>query len=156
MLSFRAWCSTAQAFAQYDRSVPLHCDTVSWDTTGGYNVTDFSFTAPYACTIQLYANILWQFPADKANTSLLFFKNTLPPPGGSNTGEVSGEDRVMFQPYASNGAFYNLSNELQDIFQLQAGDKIWCVPCTNSTGQTLAQTNSGHINYFQGVILSTP
>jgi hypothetical protein len=155
MLSFRAYCSTPQSFAQYDRSVPLQADVVCWDKTcGGYDSQQYCFVAPYDCIVQFYCNILWYRPQDKTNTSLLFFKNTLPQPGGDNTGEISGEDRVMFQPFAENGAYYNLSNELMDIFSLMKGDKIWPVPCTNGVGQHLAQTTIGHVNYFTGVILS--
>lgn len=157
--SFHVYPSKVQSFAAYDRSTPLACDTIEFDTTGCFNVsptnpdgsTGYCFVAAGPCIVQFQAQVLWANPVNTADITLLITKNVLPPPGGQKGGEIAGTD------YAVSPGSQVYSGQVFRTLQLVAGDKVWCIPCINSGG-TLTTAVGGmngtnNCNYFEGTIV---
>jgi hypothetical protein len=169
-----AQANQQQTFRQFDRSQPLLATNVAFDNAGLYNPQQCCFVAPYPCIVRFEANVLWLQPGNpetpmpaintvqdlmralelfSVNTSLLLFKNELPPPGGSNTGEWGGEDRLIMQPFWSSGANLNASSTYAASMQLRTGDQVWCVPCTDqANGCQLDFGSNPGVNFFAGMI----
>ena len=149
-LTFHAYPSTVLTCAPYDRSHPMPCDTVEFDTTGCFDPLNFCFVAPDSCIVAFRGNAIWQAPVDGAALALLLYKNSLPLPGGASTGEIAGIDATAHQP-GSNPIGLILCRTLA----LVEGDKIWLVPCINSGGPLTSAVNGGYntCNYFEGEII---
>lgn len=151
MLAFHAYPSTVQTFASYDRSQPLACDTVEFDTTTWFDPVQYCFVAKAPCILRATANILWHEPPENAGLTLLFIKNTLPPPGGSTGGEIAGDDVI------ARGQARNQSCRLSRLLKLDTGDRLWAVPCIDAGGSlTIAyggDVGYNTVNYFEGMIL---
>ncbi len=148
MGSFHVYPSAVQSFAPYDRSQPLACDVVEFDTTGGFDPVNHCFVAQHDCIMEFHATILWHAPPQNAFLVLLLTKNTLPPPGGSPGGEVCGDDVVATQPGNT-----NIACRITRKLALKAGDKVWAVPCINSGGSVtnaVAGNGANTCNYFEG------
>lgn len=156
---FHAFPSMPQSFVAYDRSTPLACDTIEFDTTGCFNVGPTNpdgspghcFVANAYMIVDFRAQVLWSNPTNTADLTLLITKNVLPPPGGEKGGEIGGTD-VFATPGA--GVY---SSQVFRILQLFPGDKVWCVPCINCAGQLTPAmgglNGTNNCNYFEGTIV---
>lgn len=152
MGSFHAYPSAPQHIAPYSRAVPLQADVleVSTLTKGHYDVVNHCFVADQAVMMQFHANFLFATPPSGSEISAWLYKNVLPPPDGSSTGEAAGDDVVVYQPP---GVTYNVSSRVTKILSLQPGDRVWAVPGINGGGNLTGAVSGTYdtVNYFEGV-----
>lgn len=163
MKSFHVYPSVAQyvdgAPNPYSRAVPLACDTLEWDTTGCFDVINHCFVANADMIVSFHAMVLFVVPNLGSGINVWLMKNTLPAPDGSNTGEMCGDDVVVFQPGGFNGTpagvKLNTTARISRLMKLNCSDKVWAVPGCAGGGQLANACNGGAntVNYFEGIIL---
>lgn len=152
MLSFKAYPSGSSGahYPCYARNIPLQCNTVEWDDFGTFDTVNYCFVAPCAMTMEFYVNLLWANPPTNACMKALIMLNQLGTAAGAAGGEFGGVNVPVYNPGGE-----NLSTAFSQIKQLQAGDKVWAVPCAvNGGGMNLTQAIAGNghvtVNYFTG------
>jgi hypothetical protein len=151
MKSFKAYPSGIGAhYPCYARSIPLKCDKVEWDDFGTFDTVNFCFVAPEAMTMEFYANLQWKNPPTGSVVKVLFMKNQLGTLQGAAGGEFGGTNFPVYNPNSDNP-----SVTCTQVIKLNAGDKVWAVPCAvNSGGLYLTQASAGNgqvtVNYFIG------
>lgn len=141
----------------YSRAIPVACDTKEFDTLGSYghfDIVNHCYVADVSQIILFHAQALFITPMHNGVINAWFYKNVLPPPDGSATGEVCGDDCPVYNPNNNRQMTARTTRRMM----LAAGDRVWFVAgCPGGgtvSGGPQASGASGAIDsYFEGNIL---